>query len=44
MITKARGILGRIEQLDTCDCWDFERNKNQELAVLQLALELLEGP
>jgi hypothetical protein len=44
MITKARGILRRVEQLDTCGCWDFENTRNQELAVLQVDIDLLEGP
>jgi hypothetical protein len=44
MITKARGILRRVEQLDTCGCWDFENTRNRELAVLQLEINLLEGP
>lgn len=43
-ITKARSILSRVEQLDTCGCWDFENTRNRELAALQLEIELLEGP
>lgn len=43
-IAKARRILRRVEQLDTCGCWDFENTRNQEQAALQLYIDLLEGP
>jgi hypothetical protein len=42
-IAKARDILFRVEELDTCGCWDFENTRNRELAVLQLELDLLAG-
>ena len=42
-IAKARGILHRVEQLDTCGCGDFENTRNRELATLQLYIVLLEG-
>jgi hypothetical protein len=43
-ITKARRILRRVEQLDTCGCWDFENSRNREEAALQLYIDMLEGP
>jgi len=43
-IAKARRILRRVEQLDTCGCWDFENTRNREQAALQLYIDLLEGP
>jgi hypothetical protein len=43
-VTKARGILRRVEQLDACSCWDFENTRNRELAALQVYVDLLEGP
>jgi len=43
-ITKARRTLRRVEQLDTCDCWDFENTRNRELAALQFYIHLLDGP
>ena len=43
-ITQARRILRRVEQLDTCGCWDFENTRNRELAALRLNIDLLEGP
>ena len=43
-ITKARRILRRVEQLDTCACWEFENTRNRELAALRAYIDLLEGP
>ena len=43
-ITQARSILRRVEQLDHYGGWDFENTRNRELAVLQLEIDLLEGP
>jgi hypothetical protein len=43
-LAKARSILRRVEQLDTCGCWDFENTRNREQAALQLYIDLLEGP
>jgi hypothetical protein len=43
-IAKARSILRRVEQLDTCGCWELENTRNREQAALQLYIDLLEGP
>jgi hypothetical protein len=43
-IANARSVLRRVEQLDTCGCWDFENTRNRELAALQIYIDLLEGP
>jgi len=43
-LTKARSILHRVEQVDTCGCWDFENTRNRELAALRSYIDLLEGP
>jgi hypothetical protein len=43
-LTKARSILRRVEQLDTCGCWDFETTRNRELAALRSYIALLEHP
>ena len=43
-LTKARGILRRVEQLDSYGCWDFENTRNRELAALQVYIDLLDGP
>jgi hypothetical protein len=42
-LANARSILRRVEQLDTCGCWDFENTRNREQAALQLYIDLLEG-
>ena len=33
-----------MDQLDTDGDWDLENTRNRELAVLQLEIDLLEGP
>jgi hypothetical protein len=43
-LAKARGLLRRVEQLETDSCWDFENTRNRELACLELMIDLLEGP
>jgi hypothetical protein len=42
-IAKARGILRRVEQLETDSCWDFENTRQREVAYLQLEIDLLQG-
>ncbi len=43
-LAKARGLLRRVEQLETYSWWDFENTRNRELACLGLMIDLLEGP
>jgi hypothetical protein len=43
-LARACDILRRVKQLDTYGCWDFENTRNREQAVLQLSIDLLQGP
>jgi hypothetical protein len=43
-LARACSILRRVKQLDTYGCWDFENTRNREQAVLQLSIDLLQGP